>query len=435
MAEGDRALDDYLGELRSRLRALPHDEVSEILDELRAHVRDSAALETGPAERGITQTLARLGSPAELAALYVTDRLLADAGKGGSPWLLLRAVWRWAATSVIGGLALLGLVAGYLVAASFFLAALVKPFAPERVGLWRLNGEDFSLRLGLVAARQSQGVEILGWWIVPLGLLLGAGAGWLTPRAARWAIRRLRPTSLTQARSTTTMAALEEPTPHGTGWRQSRWLAFGEFALVIALLVADFYHLVFFSKVPFLFLLGWISLRVRGLGWRDVGFVRPRQWLPTLALGTLAGIALELFSTYVTVPFWWWLTGQPPDLSKFRPLVANPGLLAIVLAANWPLAGFGEEMVFRGYLMNRVAGVGGGSRSAWALGLLLVSAVFGLGHVGQGLTGWLQEGLAGLLLGLLYLGAGRKLAVPIIAHGISNTVALTLIFFDRYPGV
>jgi uncharacterized protein len=39
------------------------------------------------------------------------------------------------------------------------------------------------------------------------------------------------------------------------------------------------------------------------------------------------------------------------------------------------------------------------------------------------------------LLGLLYLGSGRTLTVPIVAHGVSNTLAFVLIYLDRYPGV
>jgi membrane protease YdiL (CAAX protease family) len=38
-------------------------------------------------------------------------------------------------------------------------------------------------------------------------------------------------------------------------------------------------------------------------------------------------------------------------------------------------------------------------------------------------------------LGLFYLACGRNLAIPIVAHGISNTVAFLLIYLDRYPGV
>ena len=51
------------------------------------------------------------------------------------------------------------------------------------------------------------------------------------------------------------------------------------------------------------------------------------------------------------------------------------------------------------------------------------------------MPGAIQEGLSGLLLGILFLLTGRNLAVPIIAHGVSNTVAFVLIYFGRYPGL
>jgi hypothetical protein len=85
--------------------------------------------------------------------------------------------------------------------------------------------------------------------------------------------------------------------------------------------------------------------------------------------------------------------------------------------------------------MNRVAGLGGGTRWAWALSLVAVSAVFGWGHVDQGVTGQVQAALDGLLLGLLYLGTRRNLLVPIVSHGVSNSLAFVLIYFGRYPGL
>jgi uncharacterized membrane protein len=191
MAEGARTLEGYLSELRARLRSLPEAEVSEILEELRSHVRESA----GPGDGSLPEILDRLGSPEELASLYVTDRLLVRASRPGSPWLLARGLFRWASVSVAGSVALLGLVIGYVVAGSFFVAALVKPFAPGRAGLWRLAGGEISLRLGLVASPPPAGEELLGFWIVPLGLLLGSAAAWLTARLARGAIRRFRPGS------------------------------------------------------------------------------------------------------------------------------------------------------------------------------------------------------------------------------------------------
>ncbi len=200
MPDGGRALEGYLSELRARLRLLPQTEVSEILEELRGHVRDSVGSSGEPTESEIAAVLERLGSPAELASLYVTDRLLEQAEVSRSSWLLSRGLMRWAVVSVAGSVALLGVIIGYLLAASLFCAALVKPFAPGRVGLWRLAEGEFSLHLGLVAPPPAQGEELLGWWIVPLGLLLGAAAAWLTPRFGRWAIRRFRraPLALTR---------------------------------------------------------------------------------------------------------------------------------------------------------------------------------------------------------------------------------------------
>jgi uncharacterized protein len=231
------------------------------------------------------------------------------------------------------------------------------------------------------------------------------------------------------------MASLGDTTAHRAQPRGSTWLTAGEAGFLVALTVADLYAMVPLSRTPFLLVLGWISLHLRGLGWRDVGFARPRDWPQALLLGTLFGLALELFSTFVTVPLLSQAAGRPPDLSDFRPLVGNLALLLKLLVPMWLLAAFGEELAFRGYLMSRVAGLLQDTRGAWLTSLVLVSVFFGYGHDTQGLTGILQESFAGLMLGLLYLGCGRNLTVPIVAHGVSNTLAFVLIYLDRYPGV
>jgi uncharacterized protein len=116
-------------------------------------------------------------------------------------------------------------------------------------------------------------------------------------------------------------------------------------------------------------------------------------------------------------------------------LRGNAKLLLLGLLFSWTLAAFGEETVYRGYLMNRVAGLGNNSRTAWLVSLMLVSALFGFSHFGQGITGQIENAIDGLLLGLLYLGCGRNLWVPIIAHGITDTVDITLLFMGKYPGL
>jgi len=219
-----------------------------------------------------------------------------------------------------------------------------------------------------------------------------------------------------------------------SGRRQGRLLLIEPLAL-IALTIADLFGLVPLSRTPFLLVICWLSLRIRGLAWRDIGFAPPPRWARAIGAGIVAGLAIELLAINITTPWIASITGTPPDFSDFQELQGNLQLLFIFLALNWTLAAFGEELAFRGYLMNRVADVFHGSRGAWITSLVVVSIYFGFGHGYQGLTGIAQESLSAIWLGLLFLASGRNLTVPIVAHGVSNTLALILIYLGRYPGL
>ncbi len=220
-----------------------------------------------------------------------------------------------------------------------------------------------------------------------------------------------------------------------TDWRQSKWLALVELAIVALIFVADQHHLIYVSKTPYLLLLGWISLRLRRLRWKDTGFSRNRSWAAILALGVGGGIVLELLQLFVTQPFLTRLTGKPPDLADFRVLTGNVKYTLVALALTWTLAAFGEELVWRGYLMNRVADLGNRTRLAWIVSLIVVNVAFGFAHSYQGVTGIIQEAFSGVLLGVMYLRTGKNLSVPIIAHGVADTLDILLIFLGKFPGL
>jgi len=218
-------------------------------------------------------------------------------------------------------------------------------------------------------------------------------------------------------------------------WRNSRWLAVVEFVLVALIFYADYRKLIPVSKTPELLLLGWISLRLRGLRWRDVGLSRYRSWRVTIGLGIALGAVLETFQLLVTQPILAKFLGRQPELELFRMLTGNIKMTLLFTALAWTLAAFGEEMFWRGYLMNRVADVFGRGRGAWVLSLFVVSSAFGFAHEYQGLAGWIEEGLAGLVLGLMYLRSGRNLSVPIVAHGVCDTIDMVLLYLGKMPGM
>lgn len=221
----------------------------------------------------------------------------------------------------------------------------------------------------------------------------------------------------------------------GQSWRESRWLVLVEFGLVACIYVGREHHILKVAAIPYLLLFAWISLRVRRLKWRQIGFARYRTWARTLLLGIAGGVGLELFDLFGKQRILTRLLGKPPDLSDFAKVRGHLGSALLMVALIWIFAAFGEEFFYRGYLMNRVADLGFRTRSAWIVSLLVTSFVFGLTHYHQGLTGIVEEGSDGLILGLIYFACGRNLAVPIVTHGVCDTIDIALLFLGKYPGL
>ncbi|MFN2510414.1 MAG: lysostaphin resistance A-like protein [Pyrinomonadaceae bacterium] len=215
----------------------------------------------------------------------------------------------------------------------------------------------------------------------------------------------------------------------------SKPIAVVELLLAILILVGGLVGLIPLSSTPFVLLFGWLMMWLRGVGWRNLGLRRPTSWRNTLLLGVGIGVGYQYFSLYVLEPLIARATGNLPDVSQFAPLIGNTFFLFLSLIVSWTLAAFGEELVYRGYLMNRVADLVGANRAGWLISLIVVSILFGVSHLYQGTSGIIVITLHGLLLGALYLATGRNLWVPIIAHGLNDTVGFILIYLGKYPGL
>ena len=183
-------IDQYLAELRSHLRSLPQEQVVDIVEEIRSHIRDTADAGGTMTEASVQATLTRLGPASELAAGYVTDNLMARAQLSRMPWTILRGIFHWATLSVKGVAVSLVCVIGYFFGGSFLIAALAKPLNPK-VGLWQIGPDSYSLVLGMTD-KWPQGHELLGSKLIPIGLALGGGTIVLTTHFGLWCIRRFR---------------------------------------------------------------------------------------------------------------------------------------------------------------------------------------------------------------------------------------------------
>jgi len=173
-----------------------------------------------------------------------------------------------------------------------------------------------------------------------------------------------------------------------------------------------------------------VVLKTRGLGWRDIGMARPASWPKTVLLGfgvaVSALLANVLFQVIIqAIPG---VALAPSDQSSFDALGGSLPMLILYLAAAWTLITFGEEMIFRAFLMNSLAALFPGRRGQWVLALVGSSLIFGLVHFSWGLAGVLEMTVVGFVLGAAYLLSGRNLWVTIISHGLANTLGFILIF-------
>jgi uncharacterized protein len=165
-------------------------------------------------------------------------------------------------------------------------------------------------------------------------------------------------------------------------------------------------------------------------GWSALGLRWPQSMRRTLVEAVIASVVILVATRVVIVPLATRLAGAPVDLE----ILVQPGdarSLRRWLVQAWTLAALGEEMVFRGYIMQRVVDLVGETRIGWSLALVASSAMFGIAHRYQGWAGVIMTAGIGGLLGLLFLSRGRNLWVVVICHAVVDTVGLLAIFLGH----
>lgn len=157
----------------------------------------------------------------------------------------------------------------------------------------------------------------------------------------------------------------------------------------------------------------------------ELGIGQPKSWTRTILISILLAVLMLLFFAVVNPIILQLFPDAPKDLSRFDQLKGNEGMLILSLISVWALAAFGEEIIWRGFVMKHVAEFFGGKRVAWVLSLLITSLIFGLAHFYQGPIGIIQTGLAGLFLGAVFMINGkRSLWINIIMHGLIDTLSM-----------
>ncbi len=196
--------------------------------------------------------------------------------------------------------------------------------------------------------------------------------------------------------------------------------------LAILLILAGNAVFVPFSAVLVL-LWAWRS----GTPWREIGYVRPKSWVRTVAFGVAFGVAFKVLMKAIVMP----LLGADPVNQAFRYLSGNPAALPGMLYAVIVGAGFGEETVFRGWMFERFGKLFGSSSWAKTAIVLITGTWFGLAHYSlQGVPGVQQATIFGLVFGAIFAVAGR-IWMLIVAHAAFDLTAVAIIYWNLETAV
>ena len=165
--------------------------------------------------------------------------------------------------------------------------------------------------------------------------------------------------------------------------------------------------------------------------WREIGYVRPKSWLGSLAVGIVFGCAFKLLMKVIVMP----LLGAPDINTAYHYLVGNPAAVPGVVFTMIISAGFGEETVFRGFLFERLGKLFGTGAGAKVSIVLLTSTLFALGHYANlGLPGVEQAMITGLVFGTIFAITGRIWLV-MCAHAAFDLAAVAIIYWNLETAV
>jgi len=162
--------------------------------------------------------------------------------------------------------------------------------------------------------------------------------------------------------------------------------------------------------------------------WSALGFRRPESWRRIVLIALAAAALRLLLSDFVIQPLAenaWGVEQLPEGANEIAGNAVN-ALLAMLLV--WTFAAFGEEIVYRGYLLQRGAQALGAGTAAFWIAAVASAVLFGYGHYYKGMTGVLDSGVAGLILAAAYLLSGRNLWTCVLAHGFIDTFGVAWLY-------
>lgn len=163
--------------------------------------------------------------------------------------------------------------------------------------------------------------------------------------------------------------------------------------------------------------------------WSYFGLSKP-NWIKSIIIGILYAIGIFVLVDVIMQPIFEHLFGEI-DLQAFNGLKGNFINYIIFILFMWIVAGFGEEFLFRGYIVKRLAIIFGDTNNSWFIAVTITAVIFGLAHIYQGTSGVITTGIIGFIMGMIFFRHRKNLSIAMFTHGFYDMIGITLLYFGE----
>lgn len=172
-----------------------------------------------------------------------------------------------------------------------------------------------------------------------------------------------------------------------------------------------------------------VTLWAKRWDWKYFGLTRP-NWLKTIIKAFIFSILLFILTDFLMQPLVELYFGKI-DLSEVSFIEGNLIYFVLFILLGWIFGGFCEEIIYRGYVVKRLAVIFGDTNKTWLLSAIIASIAFGFAHNYQGPSGIINAAIVGFIFALIFIYNRTNLMLTVLIHGIYNMMAITLIYLGK----
>ncbi len=163
--------------------------------------------------------------------------------------------------------------------------------------------------------------------------------------------------------------------------------------------------------------------------WAEFGISKP-DWGKSIVRSIGFAVFLFIVVDILLQPFIELMFGQV-NMDDFNDLKGNIMHTLIFFLFMWIAAAIGEEYLYRGFLMKRLAIALGDSDSAWLISAILISMMFGFAHLYQGMSGVISTACTGFMFAMIFFKNRNNLILSMLTHGFYDMIGLVLIYLGK----